>query len=110
IADSRRSGLTHVEFRCRRQISVHAFRHWLYRRLPDPQTDPSVSGRPPAVPDPAPSSTPPFLPVHIRPASLPRRHHPPGRPLAPHAPTCASPRPPPPDPPRRPPRLPPSLT
>ena len=30
IADCRRSGLTHVEF-CRRcQISVHAIRHWLY--------------------------------------------------------------------------------
>ena len=29
IADFRRSGLTHVEF-CRRRISVHAIRHWLY--------------------------------------------------------------------------------
>ena len=30
IADFRRSGLTHVEFCRRRQISVHAIRHRLY--------------------------------------------------------------------------------
>ena len=30
IADFRRSGLTHAEFCRRRQVSVHAIRHWRY--------------------------------------------------------------------------------
>jgi hypothetical protein len=62
IADFRRSGLTHVEFCRRRQISIHAFRHWLYRRLPDATPAPSGPGSAP---------TAPFLPVHIRPAPIP---------------------------------------
>src|SRR5262245_13919411 len=71
IADFRRSGLTHIEFCRRRQISVHAFRHWLYRRLPDSQPTPSISGRTPAAPDPASPATPPFLPIHVRPGPIP---------------------------------------
>ncbi len=76
IADFRRSGLTHVEFCRRRQISVHAFRHWLYRRLPDPPSTSSTSGPTPTVPGATPSPATPFLPVHIRlepvPAVVPR--------------------------------------
>jgi hypothetical protein len=71
IADFRRSGLTHVEFCRRRQISVHAFRHWLYHRLPGLQSTSSASGPTPAAAGPTPSSTPPFLPVHIRPEPIP---------------------------------------
>lgn len=71
IADFRRSGLTHVEFCRRRQISVHAFRHWLYRHRSDLPSTSSASGSTPTVPGPAPSSPPPFLPVHIRPEPIP---------------------------------------
>jgi hypothetical protein len=71
IADFRRSGLTHVESCRRRQISVHAFRHWLYCRLPDLPSTSSASGPTPAVTGAAPSPAAPFLPVHIRPEPIP---------------------------------------
>jgi hypothetical protein len=71
IADFHRSGLTHLEFCRRRHVSIHSFRHWLYRRRSDLQPTPSDSGPAPALPGPTPSSTPPFLPVHIRPEPTP---------------------------------------
>lgn len=71
LADFRRSGLTHVEFCRRRRISIHAFRSWLYRRPPDLRpTSGDAQGAPP-VPTPAPSATPQFLPVCIRPQPVP---------------------------------------
>ena len=71
IADFRRSGLTHVEFCRRRQISVHAFRHWLYRRLSDLPSTASATGPTPAVSGATPPPAPPFLPVHIRHEPIP---------------------------------------
>lgn len=66
LADFRRSGLTHVQFCSDRGISIHAFRHHLYR----PRNS-GASSIPPAAP--APASTKPtrpaFLSVHIRPAA-----------------------------------------
>jgi hypothetical protein len=70
LADFHRSGLTHVEFCRRRQISVHSFRHWLYHRRPDLRPTSSVAVPTPTVPGPAPSSTPLFLPVHVRPEPI----------------------------------------
>jgi len=67
IADFHRSGLTHVEFCRRRQISIHSFRHWLYRRRPHLRPTPSVPAPTPAIPHP----TPAFLPVRIRPEPIP---------------------------------------
>jgi len=66
LADFRRSDLTQDEFCRRRQISIHSFRHWLYRRRPDIPITPAT----PPVPVPAPSSPPQFLPVRIRPEPL----------------------------------------
>jgi hypothetical protein len=66
LADFRRSGLTQDEFCRRRQISLHSFRHWLYRRRPDLPTTPAGAHATPSVPVPAPSSPPRFLPVRIR--------------------------------------------
>jgi hypothetical protein len=71
IADFRRSGLTHVEFCRRRQISVHAFRHWLYRRLPGLPSASSATRTTPAISGAAPPPAPPLLPVHIRPGPIP---------------------------------------
>jgi hypothetical protein len=71
IADFHRSALTHVEFCRRRHISIHSFRHWLYRRRPDLRLTPSDPATAPTVPGPAPSSGPQFLPVHIRPQPIP---------------------------------------
>jgi len=67
IADFHRSGLTHVEFCRRRQISIHSSRHWLYRRRPHLRPTPSVPAPTPAIPHP----TPAFLPVRIRPEPIP---------------------------------------
>jgi hypothetical protein len=67
LADFRRSGLTQDQFCRRRPISLHSFRHWLYRRRPDIPTSE-------AAPAPAPSSPPRFLPVRIRPEPLPTPH------------------------------------
>jgi hypothetical protein len=67
LTDFRRSGLTQDEFCRRRQISIHSFRHWLYRRRPALPTTPAT----PSVPVPAPSSPPRFLPVRIRPEPVP---------------------------------------
>ena len=71
LADFRRSGLTHLEFCRRRHLSIHSFRHWLYRRRPDPHRTPSHSRTAPTVPTPDPSSNTQFLPVQIRPVSIP---------------------------------------
>jgi hypothetical protein len=70
-ADFHQSGLTHVEFCRRRHVSIHSFRHWLYRRRSDLHPTPSDSRPALALPGPTSSSTPPFLPVHIRPDSVP---------------------------------------
>jgi len=71
IADFHQSGLTQLEFCRRRHVSIHSFRHWLYRRRADLHPAPSDSRPAPTVPGPAPSSTPHFLPVHIRPEPVP---------------------------------------
>jgi hypothetical protein len=71
LADFRRSGLTHVEFCQLRRISIHSFRDWLYRLRPGlpprrPRTEP-----PAPTPSSTQANTPAFLPVHVRPQSLP---------------------------------------
>jgi hypothetical protein len=71
LADFRRSGLTHVEFCRRRHISIHSFRHWLYRRRPDLHPTSPDRGPTPRLSSPAPSPIPPFLPVHVRPRPEP---------------------------------------
>jgi hypothetical protein len=71
LADFRRSGLTHVEFCRRRHISIHSFRSWLYRRRPEVHPKSSHSQAAPSLSEPAPSTTPAFLPVRILPEPIP---------------------------------------
>jgi hypothetical protein len=65
LADFRRSGLTHVAFCRTRRISIHAFRHWLYRLRPTAPAPASVPVAPATTTVNASSAH--FLPVHIRP-------------------------------------------
>ncbi len=70
MADFHRSGLTQAEFCRRRHISVSSFRSWLYGlRHGFPTAGPSESrcSDSASVPAPTKSTTPVFLPVHIRP-------------------------------------------
>jgi hypothetical protein len=71
LADFRRSGLTHVEFCQLRRISIHSFRVWLYRLRPGlPPRRPRPGRTTPAASS-TQANTPAFLPVHVRPRSLP---------------------------------------
>jgi len=76
FADFRRSGLTQVEFCRRRQISVHSFRSWLYslNRIPRSSSATTAAGTQP-VSTPNASSTPPFVPVHVRCNSVATAEH-----------------------------------
>lgn len=72
LADFRRSGMTHVQFCSARRLSIHAFRHQLYRLRPGlpprrPRAD-RTSATSSASPVGTPSTRPAFLPVHMRPA------------------------------------------
>jgi hypothetical protein len=69
LADFRRSGLTHVEFRQLRRISIHSFRDWLYRLRPGLPPRRSRPGRTSPAPSLNQANTPDFLPVHVRPRS-----------------------------------------
>lgn len=68
LADFRRSGLTHVEFCRLRRISLHSFRKWLYHLRPGLPPKPTrARSQTSAVPAPQTTTTTPrFLPVHVR--------------------------------------------
>ncbi len=70
LADFRRSGMTHVQFCSARRLSIHAFRHHLYRLRPGlpprrPRAD-RTSATSSASPVCMPTARPTFLPVHLR--------------------------------------------
>ena len=68
LADFRRSGLTHVEFCRLRRLSLHSFRKWLYHLRPGlPPKATRSRSQTSAVPAPQTTTTTPrFLPVHVR--------------------------------------------
>jgi hypothetical protein len=71
IAQFHRSGLTHVAFCQRRRIPLHTFRKWLYRLRTTTPPRPSPLRIARSAPTPVPSSTPTFLPVHVRDLPVP---------------------------------------
>ena len=67
LADFRRSGLTHVEFCRLRRLSLHSFRKWLYQLRPGlPPKATRARSQTFAVPAAQTTTTPRFLPVHLR--------------------------------------------